>query len=296
MDLSDGIDAWAARTTALDLTGIDWDAVPRHPLPAEARRVLRYVQDVEAHTLAYLRALLATRVVDDPDIATFLACWFYEETFHGRALARFLEAAGDAPLGRSRLRPPLLVRITDALTRVVARAWPDFVAVHMTWGAINEATTLVAYERLAARGGHPVLRELVARIRRQEARHFGFYRAEAARRLAAPRTARVARLLVDRFWAPVGSGVEPDAEVRFLAGYLFAGADGLAAARRVDETIRRLPGFGDVALLERWLVRAGVQPASRTAAPAAAARGAYQRSRVLGASGAAAAAGLRANV
>jgi hypothetical protein len=294
MDLSDGIEAWAARTAALDLTGIAWDDVARHPLPDDARRVLRYVQDVEAHTVADLRALLATRAVDDPDVATFLACWFYEETFHGRALARFLTAAGDAPLGRPRLRLPLRERVGDALVRAVARAWPAFVAVHMTWGAINEATTLVAYERLATRAGHPVLRELIARIRRQEARHFGFYRAEAVRRLAEPRTARVARGLVDRFWAPVGSGVEPGAEVRFLAGYLFAGADGLAAARRVDDAIRRLPGFADVALLERWLVRAGIQPASRTVPTSA--RGAYQRSRVVGASAAPAAAGLRASV
>jgi len=31
----------------------------------------------------------------------------------------------------------------------VARVWPDFVAVHMVWGAINELTTLAGYQRLA---------------------------------------------------------------------------------------------------------------------------------------------------
>jgi hypothetical protein len=44
-----------------------------------------------ADTARYLRP-------DDPDVATFLACWVYEETFHGLALVRFLEAAG-APVG-----------------------------------------------------------------------------------------------------------------------------------------------------------------------------------------------------
>jgi hypothetical protein len=29
------------------------------------------MQDIESHTIIYLRALLATRAVDDPDIATF---------------------------------------------------------------------------------------------------------------------------------------------------------------------------------------------------------------------------------
>jgi len=65
----------------------------------------------------------------------------------------------------------------------------------------------------------------------------------------------VARVIVDRFWAPVGSGVQPDAELLFMARYLFGDDEGLAAARRVDETIRRLPGFGHVKLLEAWMNR-----------------------------------------
>jgi hypothetical protein len=53
----------------------------------------------------------------------------------------------------------------------------------------------------------------------------------------------------------VGSGVQPDAELRFLATYLFAGPEGRAAARKVDDTIRRLPGFENVQLLEAWMDR-----------------------------------------
>ena len=78
----------------------------------------------------------------------------------------------------------------------------------------------------------------------------------SARHLTHPRAARVARLLVDRFWAPVGNGVQPEKETRFLTDYLFAGSDGRAAARRIDGRIRRLPGFGDVRLLERWMNQA----------------------------------------
>ena len=88
------LDAYVARSGALDLDAIAWDEVPRHPLPPQAARTLRYMQDIESHTIIYLRSLLATRAVDDPDVATFLACWLYEETFHGIALRRFLEAAG----------------------------------------------------------------------------------------------------------------------------------------------------------------------------------------------------------
>ena len=57
------------------------------------------------------------------------------------------------------------------------------VALHMTWGAVNEWTTQAAYARLAQRAGHPVLTELTKRIGRQEGRHIDFYAAEATRRL-----------------------------------------------------------------------------------------------------------------
>jgi hypothetical protein len=249
------LDGYVARSQALDVSGIDWAAVPAHPLPAEAVRALRYMQDIESHTIIYLRTLLSTRAVDDPEVATFLACWLYEETFHGRALARFLAAAGAAPVVRRRSQAGVGQRLEALATALLARAWPAFVAVQMTWGAINELTTLTGYRRLAAVAGHPILRELLGRIVRDESRHFLFYFQQARARLARPRTARVARLLVERFWAPVGTGVQPAAETRFLARYLFDGTDGRAAARRVDATIRELPGFADVPLLDAWMAR-----------------------------------------
>jgi hypothetical protein len=106
-----------------------------------------------------------------------------------------------------------------------------------------------------ARADHPVLSELLRRINVDESRHFFFYYRQAEIRLRRPHVARVARALVDRFWAPVGSGVQPDAEREFLGRYLFGGPDGRAAARKVDDTIRRLPGFASVELLEAWMHR-----------------------------------------
>ena len=249
------LDAHVARSGALDLSAIDWNDVARHPLPVEAMRTLRYMQDIESHTIIYLRTLLATRAIDDPEVATFLTCWLHEETFHGLALARFLDAAGYPvpPRATPRGQEPLVKRLEGWATAQVSRAWPDFCAVHMTWGAINELTTLTGYRRLATVANHPVLAELLERIMRDESRHFFFYFRQAEIRLQRPRTARIARLLVDRFWAPVGAGVQPTAELRFLAGYLFSGDEGRAAARKVDDTIRRLPGFDSVKLLEAWM-------------------------------------------
>ena len=251
------LDAYVGRSRALDLSAFAWHDVPRYPVPAEALRTLRYMQDIESHTIIYLRALLATRAIDDPEVATFLACWVYEETFHGLALARFLEAAGHPPGPRARPRGQAswANRVEAAATAMLSRAWPDFCAVHMTWGAINELTTLTGYRRLAAIARHPVLTDLLEAIMIDESRHFFFYYRQAEIRLRRSLVARVTRGLVDRFWAPVGTGVQPRHELQFLACYLFADPEGRAAARRVDDTIRRLPGFADVQLLEAWMNR-----------------------------------------
>jgi hypothetical protein len=251
------LDTWVARSGALDLDAIAWGDVAKYPVPPAAIRTLTYMQDIESHTIIYLRALLATRAIDDPEVSTFLACWLHEETFHGLALARFLEAAGHPVPGRARPRgqEPWTKRLEGAATAILSRAWPDFCAVHMTWGAINELTTLTGYLRLKTVAEHPVLDDLLERIMRDESRHFFFYYRQAETRLRRPGAAWIARLLVDHFWAPVGSGVGSDADLVFLARYLFAGDEGRAAARKVDDTIRKLPGFERAPLLEAWMDR-----------------------------------------
>ena len=250
------LDTYLSRSRAVDLQSVAWDRVLDHPVPPEAIRVLRYMQDIESHTIIYLRSLLDTRVIDDPEVATFLACWVYEETFHGIALARFVACAGHPIELRARSRNTVRQAVERRLTSWIASAWPEFVAVHMVWGAINEITALTGYRRLSALVDHPVLHDLLDRIARDESRHFYFYFKQAERRLGRTGAARIARALVERFWAPVGSGVHPPTETRFLAQYLFSGPDGRAAARKVDATIRELPGFAGIPLLEAWIDRA----------------------------------------
>ena len=256
-----------SRSTVFDPAVVDWDAVAQHPLPPGALRTLRYMQDVEGHTIVYLRELLSTRAIDDPSIGGFFATWFYEETAHARTLGRFLVAAGHPVVPGARSARRLSERIEAIGIACIAAAWRDFPTVHMTWGAINELTTLTAYRRLAQLAGHPVLAALLGQIMRDESRHFHFYFDQAERRLAASATARrVTRTLVTHFWDPVGAGVQPDEEARFLAAYLFSGPEGQAAAQTIDRTIRRLPGLADIPLLEAWMDRhCGPRRADRTA-------------------------------
>jgi len=246
---------WQSRSAVPDLPAADLAAFTAQPLQAAAVHALTYMADIEGHTIVYLRELLATRAVDEPAVAGFLACWFYEESAHSRALAAVLSASGHPLQPSTRQTRGWRARLEAWGIAAASATWPDFVAVHMTWGAINELTTLFAYRRLAIVADHEPLAALLRRIVRDESRHFAFYYGQAEQRLAASATARrVVRALIERFWAPVGFAVRGD-DLRTLADYLFSGRDGRSAIQRIDRTIQRLPGFAAAPLVEAWLTR-----------------------------------------
>ncbi|MGH9046901.1 MAG: ferritin-like domain-containing protein [Acidimicrobiales bacterium] len=242
------------RSARLEIDDIDFDAFRTRPLDPNALRCLRYMHDVEGHTICYLRDILVTRAHRDPEVTAFLACWSYEEHWHGEAIGRVLDAHGENS-GASRLIPmrqqlPRNDSLRPAIFSAVSAVTKHLPAVHMAWGAVNEWTTQTGYARLVAKAKHPVLAEVLRRIMRQEGRHIDFYAAQAAQRLGSSRAAqRLTRYALRRFWGPVGSGVMPEAEVRFLATYLFGDERGLEAANRVDRHIDRLPGLQGLHLL-----------------------------------------------
>ena len=255
------IDSYKSRAGRLDLEGIDFEDFTDRPLSPDALRSLRYMHDVEHHTVCYLRDLLLTPAHRDPEITAFLSCWVFEELWHGEALARVLEAHGEvagaprvAALRRGRRRRDALTTLSTLAT--AAFSGRAFVALHMTWGAINEWTTQAGYARLSESAGHPTLRELLRRIMRQEGGHIDFYASEAARRLGESVPAqRLTRSMLSHLWRPVGSGVMPRREVRFLVDYLFGGDKGVEVLQRIDRRIDRLPGQGDLSLLSLAMAR-----------------------------------------
>jgi hypothetical protein len=250
------IDSYKARAGRLDLEGIDFDDFRDQPLPPDALRTLRYMHDVEHHTVCYLRDLLLTPAHQDPEITSFLSCWVFEEMWHGEAIGQVLEAHGEtagapriAALREKRRRKEAI----SAFSTIGSAAFAGraFIALHMTWGAINEWTTQAGYGRLTEVTGHPTLRELLRRIMKQEGGHIDFYASEATRRLEeSPKAQKLTRFALRHFWRPVGSGVMPKEEVGFLVRYLLAGDDGSAVAARIDRRIDRLPGQSDLHLLE----------------------------------------------
>jgi hypothetical protein len=250
------IDKYTQMVAPLDVRDLDLpNAFRTHRLDDNVLRCLRYMHDIELHTICYLRDLLVTSAHRDPEITTFLTFWSFEEYWHGEAIATVLRAHGE-PAGATRVRELRRTRrvaeaakpFTHGLASLVVG--PSMTAVHMTWGAINEWTTQAGYARLAQRCDHPVLSEMLRRIMKQEGRHIDFYAAQASTRLGQNRRAQwLTRQALTRFWAPVGSDVMPEPEVRHLISYLFGGEDGSAMAARIDRRIDSLPGLGGLALV-----------------------------------------------
>ncbi len=255
------IDSYKARAGRLDTEDIDIDAFRDHPLSPDALRCLRYLHDVEHNTVCYLRDLLLTPAHRDPEITSFLACWVFEELWHGEAIAAVL-AAHDETSGPPRIATLRRRRRWRDTLGVAAHfgtstlAGEHFIAVHMSWGAVNEWTTQAGYARLATKENHPVLSELLKRIMKQEGGHIDFYATEANRRLAdSPRAASMTRFALRHLWQPVGSGVMPKEEVGFLVEYLFDGDEGRQFTSRIDRRVDRLPGLADLHLLDTAVSR-----------------------------------------
>ena len=267
------LDRYLRASKKVDLTDLPWEQIKNHPLRQAEARCLAYMMDIETHTVIFLRDLLATKAAFDPDVTAFLSCWVYEELWHGEAFSRFLGEAGyelspdgervwgDAPYP-SRVARNVWIRrklaskgyASHLATLAAASLIKDFVAVHMTWGAINELGTLNGYHRLIAKTDHPVMVELLERIIKDERRHFAFYRAQARVRLARSSQARKAvRWALGHLWAPVGTGVRPQNETDFVIAYLFGDEDGRAMAEEMDLTIDELPGLAGLHLSRRAL-------------------------------------------
>src|SRR5471030_2598815 len=133
------IDSYKNRAGRLNLDGINFDDFKDQPLAPAALRTLRYMHDVEHHTVCYLRDLLLTPAHQDPEITSFLSCWVLEEMWHGDAIGQVLEAHGESAGApriaalRERHRRKEAVTTLSTLGSA-AFAGRAFIAVHMAWG------------------------------------------------------------------------------------------------------------------------------------------------------------------
>lgn len=257
--MSFSIERYKEESRKLDTGGVDWEAVTLHNLSKGDLFCLHYMMDIENHVPLYLSHLLVTRACMDPILTAFLACWNYEELWHGENLGKFLNLYGiqfDTQDRIANVRANLGLQNSLSILSTMAGSWllKDFSSVYLSIGAINELSTLTGYAALIRKSGHPVLKDLLGRIIKDERRHFAFYYNSAKEWLTDNAGAqRMDRWMLDRVWVPVGKGVKKQEEVDALALYLFDDEQGEEDLLELDAKIGRLPGLSGIKLMSRAL-------------------------------------------
>ncbi|HEX3782759.1 MAG TPA: acyl-ACP desaturase [Pseudonocardiaceae bacterium] len=164
---------------AWSLTDLDWSAVRPELLTDADRSVVRFITYIEDHIPGYLSWLLRSFPVDGahapvPQVAVhreyfrFFVAWANDEERHASALTRYQEAANiNTP---EALRLELAEEGRKHFDQPYTEALETF-----TYTLLQEKATQLFYQRFRAVVAEPVLRDLLTRLARDEARHFGLY-------------------------------------------------------------------------------------------------------------------------
>lgn len=241
---------------------IPWQEVKQHSFDEAFIPVLLYMRDVETLTDMYHRELLRTPTGKDPHIRKFMERWGVEEITHGEVLNRFLNEVGvETPDDwQDQVRRNVSAYynanafLLSALTNLIGK---KFTAAHMTFGAIHEMEAAQGYRRLMKLADHPVLTKILQAIIREESAHNQFYwsvaRIELKKNVFAQ---KLARFVVDNFWAPVGQGSLAKARTQYSIQVLFNDEDSLEVLdKTVTQRVRRLPGFEDISKMTETISR-----------------------------------------
>ncbi|MEV0621414.1 acyl-ACP desaturase [Nonomuraea sp. NPDC050404] len=180
-DVADAVDGYLAAapaTRAWDVeTAFDWQAADAGKLTEGQRSAVQFVTLIEDHLPGYFDIYHRNFPVDgtvDPAIFVhnrelyhFTVRWAAEEDTHARALARYQEASGLA--GRDALREELAVEGRKPFDLPY-----DHPVQFFAYALVQEKATQIYYQHLREVAGDPVLREVLLRLSRDEARHFSF--------------------------------------------------------------------------------------------------------------------------
>jgi acyl-[acyl-carrier-protein] desaturase len=157
----------------------DWAAIRPELLTDSDRSVVRFLTYIEDHIPGYLNWALRTFPVDGSELDTttvalhreyfrFFVSWAYDEERHARALTRYQEVAEMADPRQLRLE-------------LAAQGRKHFDLPHaeplaaFTYTMLQEKATQLFYQQFRGVAREPLLRDLLLRLARDEARHFAFY-------------------------------------------------------------------------------------------------------------------------
>lgn len=232
------------------IDSIPWGDIKKTVLPERFIPVIMYMRDIEAFTDVYYKQLIRTPTGQDPIIRKFMDRWLVEEATHAELLNRFLNEAGiDTDprwMEEARAAIPKEYKFSDTVTPMLAKLFgKQFTPVHMTWGAINELSTLQGYKRLWELAQHPVLEYILKGIAKEESTHIFFYYTIAKIKLEESKFGqKLTNFIIDRFWQPVGSGIKPQEDTNYVIKELFNGVDAMDIVHNnINGSLERLPGF-----------------------------------------------------
>ena len=242
------------------IDSIPWDEVKKHALSKKFIPIILYMRDIEAFTDIYYKQLVRTPTGQDPIIRKFMDRWLVEEATHAELLNRFLNEAGydtsDRWFEEARQQIPKQYRFTDTITPLLTNLFGDkFTPVHMTWGAIQELSTLQGYKRLWELTGHPVLEYILKGIAKEESTHIFFYYTIAKIKLEESKfSQQLTRFMIKNFWKPVGAGLKSKEDSNYVMKELFNGVDAMDIVHNnINGSIERLPGFADTTYLTKYI-------------------------------------------
>jgi len=250
----------------VDIEDLDWGLARKIGLTAREIETLKFFADIESQTVYYFLEVAKLQVARDPELLTFLTMWNYEEYFHSHAITRLMQECGvpveDATDRSTRIRAGarLKAKLEDFAQTMMAKLMPKrFVALWMFWGALQECLTTQAYEEVIRSTPNPVLAEMFRRIAKQERRHFAYYYGQARERLVDnKRNQRFCRYIVQKFYAPVGSGVKDDEQAAALVAGLFPGKRIYEVMGYIERRMAQLPGMEGLDACTRWAAK--IQP------------------------------------
>lgn len=161
------------------LADLDWAAIRPDMLTDADRSAVRFLTYIEDHLPGYLGWLLRTFPVDGSELGTptvalnreyhrFFVSWAYDEERHARVLTRYQEA--------SQMADPQELRLELAAEGRKHFDLPYLEpAAAFTYTMLQEKATQLYYQMFRNVVTEPLLRDLLLRLSRDEARHFAFY-------------------------------------------------------------------------------------------------------------------------
>jgi acyl-[acyl-carrier-protein] desaturase len=157
----------------------DWTVIRPELLTEADRSAVRFLTYIEDHIPGYLTWALRSFPVDgsELDMTTvalhreyfrFFVSWAYDEERHARVLVRYQEVAEMADPRELRLE--LAGEGRKHFDLPYAEPLSAF-----TYTMLQEKATQLFYQQFRSVVREPLLRDLLLRLARDEARHFGFY-------------------------------------------------------------------------------------------------------------------------